>query len=420
MGLTSFAKDCRRSSGRTANDSAESPIWVRMRILKITQSYFPFLERGGPTVKVRALARGLASRGHNVTVLTADLGHARRTDLGEKSKWGWRSLEGNVEAIYLPTSLTFRALTVNPLLFSFCRERLPQFDIVHIYGLYDLLGPTVAWLASRLRLPYVIEPMGMYRPIDRAFFLKRLWHSLLGNRMVALAGRMIVTSEREREELIEGGIASERVRLRYNPIDLSEFLVPPPRGKFRDQWQIPHDDPFVLFLSRLIPRKGADLLIEAFAEAFPVRGTLAVAGPEGTPGYLDMLRGVAEKKGVAARVRFTGAIYGEEKKAALADADIFALPSSYENFANAVAEAIASGVPAVVTDRCGIHSLIDGRAGLVVQRETKALAAALKALAEDADLQYRLRSGCPAVVDQLSLEKIVVALEGIYAEMDVG
>src|SRR5579884_3852420 len=146
-----------------------------MRILKVTQSYFPFLERGGPALKVRSLARGLAARGHAVTVLTADLSGDRRSDLGKKSQWGWRSIEENVETIYLPTVFTFRALTVNPLLLSFCRERLAGFDLVHIYGLYDLLGPAVAWHAVRRSIPYLVEPLGMYRPIDRAFFLKSVW-----------------------------------------------------------------------------------------------------------------------------------------------------------------------------------------------------------------------------------------------------
>jgi glycosyltransferase involved in cell wall biosynthesis len=390
-----------------------------MRILKVTQSYAPFFERGGPAVKVRALARGLAARGHNVTVLTADLGRGRRDDLGEKNEWGWRSIEENVETIYLPTSFSFRALTLNPHLLSFCRKRLADFDVVHIYGLYDLLGPVVAWQAARRTIPYLIEPMGMYLPIDRSFFLKAVWRRMFGNRMVAGAARMIVTSELEREDLVEGGISPERIRLRYNPVDLADYAKLPPRGAFRNRWQIPPGEPLVLFLNRLIPRKGADLLIEALADAMPERGTLVIAGPEGEPGYLNYLRSVAGRCGVTSRIRFTGALYGEEKKEALADADFFALPSSYENFANAVAEAVASGVPVVVTDRCGIHSLVAQRAGLVVPRERGALAEALRRLTEDPDLRNRFRAGCCAVARELSLEKAVEQLEIIYVEPDV-
>ena len=141
-----------------------------------------------------------------------------------------------------------------------------------------------------------------------------------------------------------------------------------------------------------------------------------IAGPEGETGYVDHLRTISERCGITSRVRFTGPLYGEEKKEAFADADVFALPSSYENFANAAAEAIASGVPVVVTDRCGIHALVAGRAGLVVPREKAVIAKALRQLTEDQGMRNRLRTGCRAVAEELSLEKTVASLEIIYAE----
>ena len=391
-----------------------------MKILAVTQSYFPFLERGGPAVKVRALARGLAAHGHEVTVLTADLGHGCRDDLGEPGPWGWQNVQPNLETIYLPTALTFRALTLNSRLPRFCRDRLRNYDLVHVYGLYDLIGPAVAWFARRRGLPYLVEPMGMYRPIDRSFFLKAVWRRAFGNRMIASAWRLVVTSELERDDLIEGNVPTGRIRLRYNPIDLAEYQTLPPRGEFRRRWRIPEGEPLILFLSRLIPRKGADLLMEAFREALPEQGVLVIAGPEGESGYLAHLHQVAERCGVLDRIRFVGGIYGEEKKEALADADIFALPSSYENFANAVAESVASGVPVIVTDRCGIHSLVNGRAGIVVPREKHAIAEAIRRLTQDQAFCERLRRGCRAVADELSLEKTVAALEAIYAESGRG
>lgn len=85
---------------------------VSMRLLHVTQSYYPFFDRGGPTVKVRALARGLASSGHAVTVLTADLGldKAKREMAGAvPGRWGFEAKEDGVEAIYLRTRARYRA-----------------------------------------------------------------------------------------------------------------------------------------------------------------------------------------------------------------------------------------------------------------------------------------------------------------------
>jgi glycogen synthase len=91
-----------------------------MRILNVTASYAPFLEFGGPPVKVRALSEGLARLGHSVTVLTADWGIEQRllgangNVAGERSPFGWRLDENGVQAIYLPTWLRRGALSWNP------------------------------------------------------------------------------------------------------------------------------------------------------------------------------------------------------------------------------------------------------------------------------------------------------------------
>jgi hypothetical protein len=120
-----------------------------MRILSVTETYAPFLEFGGPPVKVRALAQGLAGRGHQVTVLTADWGVEARMSAAdaanaERGPFGWTRAENGVTAIYLPTWLKYRSVTWNPAVKRFCRTGLQEFDIAHIYGLYDSLGPAVA------------------------------------------------------------------------------------------------------------------------------------------------------------------------------------------------------------------------------------------------------------------------------------
>src|SRR5271169_535293 len=118
-----------------------------MRILNVTQAYYPFLEKGGPAVKVRAMARGLAARGHHVTVLTADLGldqEAQQRIGAIREPWGLRASEDGVETIYLPVLGRYRAITWNRGALRWCRKNSPSFDIVHIYGLYDFLGPIAA------------------------------------------------------------------------------------------------------------------------------------------------------------------------------------------------------------------------------------------------------------------------------------
>ncbi len=391
-----------------------------MRILNIAQTYFPYLAEGGRPFKVLTISRKLAERGHDVTVLTADLGHSEWsafTAPPQKVDGTWRIKYENVDTIYLPTLFRYRALTLNPRVIRFSGASLAAFDLIHVYGLYDLLGPAVAYFCRRQRKPYVVEPMGMYRPIDRNIRLKHLWRRSMGESFWNHASRIVATSELEQQELIEDGVPAAKIVVRYNGIEPSEYKSLPPRGCFRAKWGISPDEPLILFLSRLIPRKGAEVLIAAFAQACPGDGKLVIAGPEGEPGYRSRLEHCARASGAGARIIFTGPLYDEEKKSAFSDADIFALPSQYENFANAAAEAAACGVPVIISPACGIRSLVEGQAGLVVAPDAGTLADALRKLIRDRNLYARLKEGCRRVASQLSWDHLAKEMEHAYAAL---
>jgi glycosyltransferase involved in cell wall biosynthesis len=394
-----------------------------MRLWHVTQSYYPFLAMGGPTVKVRALARGLASSGHTVTVVTADLGFdsTKREITGAvPGPWGLKARENGVEAIYLRTRARYRSLTWNPGVAAFCRERLGGYDLTHIYGLYDLLGPGVAGACRRIARPYIVEPMGMFLPIVRSIWMKRLYHDTLGGRLLHGASRVIATSEQEREEFLEGGIADAKIVVRRNGIEIpGEF---PPTGTFRTAWNISKDAKLVLFLGRLVSKKSPDLMLEVFSQwnqrGNGARGSvLVMAGPDEGDGLRRHLETMTTQMGLSGRVLFTGPLYGDAKWAAYRDADVFVLPSLNENFGNTAAEAVACGTPVLVTDRCGIAPLVNQRAGLVVPHDRAALEEGLSRILDDAAFSTSLREGCQAVAASLSWAEPLAQMEDLYAEV---
>src|SRR5207248_1481856 len=174
-----------------------------------------------------------------VTVLTSDLGikgSMKLTGGIARTSEGWRFEEDGVEAHYLFARGSYRSLTWNPGILRFCRKWL-KFDIVHIYGTYDLLGPSVARACRERNIPYLLEPMGMFRPMVRNLALKWLYRQLLGESVVRGAARLVATSLQERRELIEEGIASEKIIVRRNGIEIPA-LSPLP-GTFRRDWKIP-------------------------------------------------------------------------------------------------------------------------------------------------------------------------------------
>ncbi len=391
-----------------------------MKILKVSQAYYPFLSAGGPPTKIRAIATRLAQRGHSVTVLTADLGLRQNGHAAANLKldrWGWTAQEDGVEAIYLPTFERYRSLTVNPDVIGFSREIVGTFDLAHLYGVYDLLGPPIARSCSRRGTPYVVEPMGMYRPIVRNLYLKKLYHRLLGDRLMREARYVIATSEQERQELAADGVDEARIVIRRNGIEAPAAMPAP--GKFRERFTIPKDALLILFLGRLVAKKSPDILIAAFARwratsGAPAQAVLVIAGPPEDAAYARSLREQCAELRLADTVRFTGPLYGEEKWQAFGDANVFVLPSQNENFGNTAAEAAACGTPVIVTNQCGIAPWIEGRAGLVVPHDVEAIEKALALLFSGPVLRERFLEGCATMTRELSWDEPVAQMESLY------
>jgi glycosyltransferase involved in cell wall biosynthesis len=398
-----------------------------MRILNVTETYAPFLEFGGPPVKVRALSEGLARRGHQVTVLTADWGLEKHLQTREekitteRSPFGWRREENGVQAIYVPTWMRYRTVSWNPAVNRYCRARLQNFDVVHIFGLYDLLGPAVAAASRKRGLPYVLEPIGMFVPIVRNLWLKRMYHAVWGKRLFQGASAVIATSEQEIEELAAGDLPRTRVVLRRNGVEVPASW--PDRGTFRKTQSISPEEKLVLFLGRLSTKKSPDLLLQAFAElsggSSGISMKLVFAGPDES-GVKAELEQMATQLGVRTKVQFVGAIFGEMKWAAYRDADVFVLPSKNENFGNTAAEAVAAGTPVIVTEQCGIAPLLADEAGLVVRHDKAALLNALERILGEKELGLRLAAGCANVTARLGWDEPVRDMEALYATLASG
>ena len=390
-----------------------------MRILNVTQSYVPFFEFGGPPEKVRALSEGLARLGHEVTVLTADWGLERRlSELpgeapAENSPFGKKREVRGVKAIYLANWFHYHAASWNPALPRYLRARLQNFDVIHIFGLYDFLGPRTAAAAHKLNIPCIVEPIGMFVPIVRNLFLKRAYHRFMGKHMLQNASAVIATAEQEKCELIAGGIPPEKIVLRRNGVAAPTSL--PERGIFRKSLGIPSDVKLILFLGRLSQKKSPDLLLRAFAQISPSSppAHLAFVGPDES-GMLARLHRMAGQLNVAPRVHFSGPLSGNPKWSAYRDADIFVLPSQNENFGNTAAESVAAGTPVIVTDQCGIAPLLDGVAGIAVQHSTGSLAQTMCNLLNNPTLYAQLKNGCATAVQRLDWGLPIREMDSLY------
>jgi glycosyltransferase involved in cell wall biosynthesis len=251
------------------------------------------------------------------------------------------------------------------------REHARRFDCIVVNGLWQYTGFGV-WL-HRASVPYFVFPHGMLDPyFKRAFPLKHLKKWLYWPwaeyRVLRDARAVLFTAQAEKL------LARESFWLYRCCEAVTSLGTAPPPGDSRAQKALFFERfpglvgrRLVLFLGRLHPKKGCDLLIEAFARVASSDPSLALvmAGPDQV-GWQVTLVALAERFGIAGRVHWTGMLSGDLKWGALHAAEVFALPSHQENFGVAVAEALACGLPVLLSDRVNIWREIaaDG-AGLV-------------------------------------------------------
>lgn len=377
-----------------------------MRILQITSFYYPELKFGGPPLKIHALSKGLRQHGHDVSVLTFFSEDAARGEVVD--------CEG-VRVRYLPWSGS--GLRQWPRDRAALAAEVEVADMVHIHGLYNSLGPLAMRAARRAGRPCVLEPLGMFTPRGRNQWVKRLYHAAFTRRMAQQARVVIATSPQEFKELTALASPPKLVE-RRNGIDLAPFQRLPSGAAFRRALNVPDDRRLVLFLGRLSPVKNLEQFIEAFALVRPANTTLALVGPaEGD--YSAKLRTTAERLGITDAVAFAGPLYDDAKLSALAATDLFVMPSLIESYGNAIAEAVAAGLPVLLTDTCGIAPAIHERAGLAVPLGVESLAAGLRTMLDPAERE-RLTSRRAEVVANLSWAEPLRQMDEIYRQLIAG
>ena len=263
-----------------------------------------------------------------------------------------------------------------------------QIDVVHVHGLWEEIQHLAARSAQRHNVPYVIAPHGMLDPwsLRQRPLKKRLYMHLRLRRHLNRAAALHFTSDEERDRT-----APLRLRPRAivepNGIDLNEFTALPARGTARQRHNVP-PGLMILFLGRLHPKKGLDLLIPAFARASLPGATLVIAGPPDSEAYESELKQLVKHHQLASRVTFTGMLHGLDRLALLADADLMILPSHHENFGIVVAEALACGTPVLVSDQVNIHrDISDAGVGAVFPLDINVIADELKRWGSDEELR---------------------------------
>ena len=317
-----------------------------------------------------------------------------------------------------------------------------EFDVVHIHALFSFSSTVAAHIAHRGGVPYIVRPLGVLNEWglkNRRAFLKQMSLALIEKRILTRAAAIHYTSEAERTEAGKIGEWAARV-----PSFVTALPVAAPPRVIGDQLSIIREEvskseigsqlsdlPYsisqllaqlrgkriVLFLSRIDPKKGIELLLSAFANVrHEVENLVLVIAGSGESKYEASLRNKAEEMDIAQDVIWPGFVAGDEKQALLAAAEIFVLPSYSENFGIAAAEALAAGIPCILSDQVGLADQArQANAALVCRADERGLAQKMKQLLTSSELRETLRAAARKFTSQsLSPEAIGAQLEAEY------
>jgi glycosyltransferase involved in cell wall biosynthesis len=281
-------------------------------------------------------------------------------------------------------------------------------DVVHVHGLLNTVSSGGAGAALARDRALVIGPFGT---LSRYTFTHR---RALAKQLYFLT---VDAPHLRRAAVVHFTTAAERDEAAWHGIDFTgrAHVVPPPwRGGTRAPSPARTGET-VLFLSRLHPKKGLELLLEAWPAVRRARpaATLVIAGA-GAPRYEAAIRRAAS--GLDG-VRFLGFVAGDAKAACLAAADLFVLPSFNENFGIAVLEAVASGLPVVVSPGVQLAPWVESLdVGRIAPRRAEPFAQAIDATLGDAAQRARVaRCGAQFVDDDFGSARVAPALLDMYA-----
>lgn len=381
---------------------------MTMKILQVLQFFSPV--HGGSAEAPYNLSRELVKRGHEVTIYTSDY----------KISHDYVSSLPGARVVPFKTWLTLAKFNFTPGMSKFAREDLKRYDVIHMHNYRTFQNIVAHHYALKYCVPYVLQAHGSLGTYFSRGGLKRAFDSAWGYRMLKDASCSLALSEPERDQYTGTHIPLKRVEIVSNGLHLDDFTRLPPTGIFRRKQGLASEDRVILYLGRVERNKGLDLLLKAFArlagELPPAK--LFIVGPD--EGYAGKLKALAGELGVAAKVTFTGPLYGEHKLAAYVDADVFVLPSYYEIFGMAALEACACDIPVVVSDQCGVASIISRyKKGCVARCNVEAMTAAISgALASNS--RNAESSNPPDILRAYDWSEVARRIEAIYESVVAG
>jgi len=389
-----------------------------MKVLHVIPSIAPV--RGGPSQAVLAMVKALREEGIDAEIATTNDNGTQRLEIPLNQRIEYEQ----VPIWFLPRfSPPFKEFIFSAALTRWLWKHIRDYDLIHNHYLFSYASTCAGAIARWYQIPYTVRTMGQLSPwaLEQSRLKKQLYTFLIERHNLNRAAAIHCTSAHEAQDVRNFGIQTPTVTLPLGVNLLPD--CPEAKQNLHQSYRIPNQTPIVLFLSRLHYKKRPDLLIQALSQ-ITVQSYdfhLILAG-SGEPDYVNHLKKLVASVGLTKNTSFAGFVTGEDKNLLLQGSDIFVLPSFSENFGVAVAEAMAAGLPVIVTPGVQISpEIAEANAGLVVEGEIETLADAIATLLNSPHLRHELgENGKRLVSHRYSWKVIAQNLISVYTAIIEG
>lgn len=386
-----------------------------MKIVHVVPYYAPAYSFGGVVASALMMTRALAQKGHEVTVITTDaLSPTERIPASEPE---WMNQVRVIRVRNLSLKARRWANLSLPLkLASQAEPWLTQADIIHLHEFRTIENLLLQPLLKRLNKPVFLSPHGTLDITTGRGILKQAWDRFfspsVAKQIHTVIGLTSVEVEMAKTLWQTLNAPLPHFTVIPNGVNLETFAHLPDAQTFRARYQL-GDDVVCLFMGRLHPRKGVEALAQAFLKADIPHTRLLIVGPD--EGLLPTLEALAVQS--EGRIVITGYLTGESRLGAYAAADLFALPAQGEGLSMAVIEALASGIPTILSPECYLPEVEPFGAGMIVDPTVEALTTSLRELltntAQRRNMAHKARAFAQLYFDE---HTVALRLEQLYQQ----
>ncbi|MEI8096865.1 MAG: glycosyltransferase, partial [Candidatus Moraniibacteriota bacterium] len=374
------------------------------KILIVTPFFYPAWSYGGPPRVMFDLCSCLVEDGYEVTVATTDVLDKNRCSKSEDAVNGIRikyfKNASNTLAyklkVFLPKGLK-----------RYLKENIKNFDIVHIVDFRNSCTYYAYHECIEQNIPYIITPFGTM-PYTNGLkgIVKRTIDKTWGIECLKKARCVVVQTENEQTEAVKLGVAPEKISLIPLMIDAKKFRIDTDTN-VREKFSIPLSAKIILFVGRINEHKATDNMLLSAAKLINENPThdfrLLIVGRD--DGYENQLRKLSKQLKIEGKIIFAGPVFYPDTVAIYKSSDVFFMaPTHFEETSTASLEALASGIPVVVTKQADIPFFDKYKAGFIVENNIEELATALEKVLINDD--YRKKDCVNIIEDHFDLKSI--------------